>query len=206
MYNILVSSNQKPDIYVFESLSQLILKCKQYNQITWLINEILKFNVKPTNKTFGTLLLSVAQIGDIENAIKLFELVKTKKWDLKLNVIDCSQLIQSLKNAKSEYILDLLNYMDQQRIILDEVTYLCLLKICNDPSKISLGKMIHQMIIKSNKVNPTINLETSLLSMYSKCECLEESRQIFDKMRKQENKDVITWNAMIAGYAQFGSA
>jgi len=122
IYNILLSSNQKPDIYVFESLAQIILNCKQYNQITWLINEILKFNIKPTNRTFGTLLLSVAEIGDTENAIKLFELVKTKKWDLKLNVIDCSQLIQSLKNSKSEYILDLLNYMDQQRIILDEIT------------------------------------------------------------------------------------
>jgi len=64
MYNILVSSNQKPDIYVFESLSQIIHKCKQYNQITWLINEILKFNIKPTNRTFGTVLLSVAEIGD----------------------------------------------------------------------------------------------------------------------------------------------
>ena len=129
IYNILVSSNQKPDIYVFESLAQIIHNCKQYNQINWLINEILKFHIKPTNKTFGTLLLSVAEIGDTENALKLFDLVKTKQWDLKLNAIDCSQLIQSLRNAKPEYIIDLLNYMDQKHIILDETGYLCLLKV-----------------------------------------------------------------------------
>lgn len=40
-----------------------------------------------------------------------------------------------------------------------------------------------------------------LIDMYAKCGNLENARQMFDKMSQ---RDVVSWTAMIAGYAQNG--
>eukprot|EP00249_Psilotum_nudum_P015995 c25607_g3_i1 orf=2-241(+) len=37
--------------------------------------------------------------------------------------------------------------------------------------------------------------------MYAKCRCIEFACQFFQKMPK---RDVVSWNTMIAGYAQHG--
>jgi len=42
-----------------------------------------------------------------------------------------------------------------------------------------------------------------LLNMYAKCGNLKDARQVFDKMPE---RDVVSWTAMIAGYAQNGCA
>ena len=42
---------------------------------------------------------------------------------------------------------------------------------------------------------------TTLLTMYVKCSCIEFACEAFDKMCK---RDVISLNALIAGYAQCG--
>jgi len=41
----------------------------------------------------------------------------------------------------------------------------------------------------------------SLISMYAKCGLIEDPRLMFDII---VNRDVVSWNAMIAGYAQHG--
>lgn len=44
---------------------------------------------------------------------------------------------------------------------------------------------------------------SALVGMYTKCGCLEDARQVFDKMSE---RDLVSWTAMIAGYAQCGQA
>ncbi|CBI38763.3 unnamed protein product, partial [Vitis vinifera] len=44
-------------------------------------------------------------------------------------------------------------------------------------------------------------LDNSLVSMYAKCGCIEDANKVFDSM---EIQDVITWTALIVGYAQNG--
>ncbi|KAJ7527669.1 hypothetical protein O6H91_16G065400 [Diphasiastrum complanatum] len=39
--------------------------------------------------------------------------------------------------------------------------------------------------------------------MYAKCGCTEDARELFDNMSE---RDVVSWSAMIAGYAQNGLA
>lgn len=42
---------------------------------------------------------------------------------------------------------------------------------------------------------------TALIDMYAKCESIEDTRQVFDKISE---RNVVSWNTMIAGYAQNG--
>jgi pentatricopeptide repeat protein len=40
-----------------------------------------------------------------------------------------------------------------------------------------------------------------LIDMYAKCGSIEKARELFDKMHQ---RDVVSWTAMIAGYAMHG--
>eukprot|EP01018_Ginkgo_biloba_P040201 Gb_37572 [translate_table: standard] len=64
------------------------------------------------------------------------------------------------------------------------------------------GTQVHAHIIKSGiRFQEDIFMANNLLSMYSKCGRIHDARTVFDKMPEQ---NVVSWTAMIAGYAQNG--
>ncbi|KAF5180532.1 Pentatricopeptide repeat-containing protein [Thalictrum thalictroides] len=75
-----------------------------------------------------------------------------------------------------------------------------LLKACASLSFLNHGKSLHAESIKNGVVLNVI-LGTSLVSFYSKCCCLVDSRKVFDEMPE---RNVVTWNAMIGGYSKNG--
>ncbi|EFJ26160.1 hypothetical protein SELMODRAFT_34785, partial [Selaginella moellendorffii] len=46
-------------------------------------------------------------------------------------------------------------------------------------------------------------ISTALVDMYSKCGCMGEARQVFDSIHR---RDVVSWNAIITGYAHGGAS
>ncbi|XVF37095.1 hypothetical protein REPUB_Repub19eG0115900 [Reevesia pubescens] len=73
-------------------------------------------------------------------------------------------------------------------------------KACASASTQTYGKSLHAESIKSG-VAIDLHTGSSLLSMYSKCGNLVDSRKVFDEMPE---RNVVTWNAMIGGYLKNG--
>lgn len=46
-----------------------------------------------------------------------------------------------------------------------------------------------------------IHVANSLISMYCKCGCMDDALRVFHEL---PNRDLVSWNSMIAGYAQYG--
>ncbi|KAH9294421.1 hypothetical protein KI387_040375, partial [Taxus chinensis] len=74
------------------------------------------------------------------------------------------------------------------------ITILCVLSVCG----LWQGKEIHGFVIRS-RLQLDVSVGNALVVMYSKCRTIEYAKRVFDKM---EERDVISWNAIIAGYAQ----
>lgn len=85
-------------------------------------------------------------------------------------------------------------------------TMTSILSACAHLGKLNLGKWIHRTIISLELelgFESNVFVSTALIDMYAKCGKIEYSRRIFDTMAMEE-KNVVSWNAMITAYGQHG--
>lgn len=94
-------------------------------------------------------------------------------------------------------------------LAIDHITYSILLTSCSLSVDFLLGKQLHSITVKtlpgqqtgSVDENALLSIANSLISMYSKCGSIGDASKIFGRM---ERRDVISWTAMITGYAEHG--
>ncbi|KAK9124677.1 hypothetical protein Sjap_014279 [Stephania japonica] len=77
----------------------------------------------------------------------------------------------------------------------DKFAYSSLLQCCIGLGSISLGKIVHGLVIKSG-LSDQVFVGTSLLDMYAKLGEIESSVQVFGAMN---DLNQVSWNAMISG-------
>ncbi|KAH7426584.1 hypothetical protein KP509_10G007000 [Ceratopteris richardii] len=82
-----------------------------------------------------------------------------------------------------------------------KVTYLCVLKACVNLASLAQCRLIHEQII-INAYDADLEIGNSLVDFYSKCELPDEAQCVFRRLTKC---DIVTWGALVAGYAQIGA-
>ncbi|PKI38512.1 hypothetical protein CRG98_041077 [Punica granatum] len=92
--------------------------------------------------------------------------------------------------------------MRELGVSFNSVTMLGLIPACTLPAHLSVGMSLHSCIIKFG-LDTDLSVGNCLLTMYVKCGCIKFAKTLFDSMPKH---GLITWNAMISGYAQNGLA
>ena len=93
--------------------------------------------------------------------------------------------------------------MRHESILPDGVTYACFLKACATIGAADKGKQIHDEIARQGLLQEYIVLGNGLEDMYAKCGTISKARQVLDGLPSQ---NVVSWNELIAGYAQEGHA
>ncbi|XP_058079614.1 pentatricopeptide repeat-containing protein At5g56310-like [Magnolia sinica] len=82
----------------------------------------------------------------------------------------------------------------------DTYSFPFVLKAVVQLSTLEVGKEIHSQVIQIGLASE-IHVLTGLIQMYSACGAIADARKLFDRMHQ---RDVVSWNAMVAGYAKIG--
>lgn len=97
--------------------------------------------------------------------------------------------------------LDLFRQMLSNGILPCEIATTSVLGACSQLSALRLGKEFHCFALKA-RLTEDLFVGCSLIDMYAKSGCIEQSHRAFDSLTK---KDVASWNVIIAGYGIHGN-
>ncbi|XP_016503583.2 pentatricopeptide repeat-containing protein At2g41080-like [Nicotiana tabacum] len=104
------------------------------------------------------------------------------------------------QNGCFEGTLELYNLMKIAGFRPDKITFISLISSCSELATIGQGQQIHSEVIKTGAVS-VVAVVSSLISMYSKCGCLDEAEKIFEE---RVEADIVLWSAMISAYGFHG--
>ncbi|XP_038903547.1 pentatricopeptide repeat-containing protein At4g16835, mitochondrial [Benincasa hispida] len=142
------------------------------------------------------MLTGYMKFGKVELAERIFHRMVTR------NLVTWNSMIAGyVENCRAEDGLKLFKAMIESRVRPNPSSLSSVLLGCSNLSALPMGRQIHQLVSKSPLSKDTTAC-TSLISMYCKCGDLDSAWKLFLEMPQ---KDVITWNAMISGYAQHGA-
>ncbi|XP_022853749.1 putative pentatricopeptide repeat-containing protein At3g49142 [Olea europaea var. sylvestris] len=85
-------------------------------------------------------------------------------------------------------------------VVPDHYTLPCMLKACSSLNNLLVGVQIHSPAVKKG-LDLTLFTGNGLIAMYGKCGFLVDARHVLDAM---PYRDIVSWNSMVAGYAQNG--
>lgn len=136
-----------------------------------------------------------AKVGELSCALKVFNGMFIK------DVITWTSLVTgSAYNDSHEEAIRLYCKMRLAGVGSDQVVTASILSACAELAILKFGQQVHANFTKSG-LKPTSSVENSLIALYAKCGCIEDANKVFNLMR---NRDVISWTALIVGYAQNG--
>ncbi|KAJ8479761.1 hypothetical protein OPV22_023488 [Ensete ventricosum] len=119
-----------------------------------------------------------------------------------INVVSCNTIIAGrAQNGDTEGAVHHFSLMKAVGLSPDHVTFVGLISACSDLASLGQGQQVHAEVIKAG-VDSVIPVRSSLISMYSKCGCLDDSSKIFSE--SDEGSDLVVWSSMIAAYGFHG--
>ncbi|KAK7838615.1 pentatricopeptide repeat-containing protein [Quercus suber] len=149
----------------------------------------------PDTLSWNTMVSGFAEIGSLEQANDFFRRMPQK------NLVSWNSMIAGYeKNENYKGAIKLFSQMLLAGEKPDRHTLSSVLSVSTGLVDLHLGMQIHQLVAKT--VIPDLPINNSLITMYSRCGAINEAQTIFDEMKLW--KDVISWNAMIGGYASHG--
>ncbi|KAL8200642.1 hypothetical protein R6Q57_011981 [Mikania cordata] len=193
----MLSSGLEPDDFTFGSVLKACAGMKSLNNGMEIHGRIIKSGMGLESFIGSVLVDMYCKCVKIEDAEKLHERMEDQTM-VSWNAIISGFSLQEQSEEAQKFFSQMLKSGTKP----DNFTFATVLDTCANLATISLGRQIHGQIIKQ-EMQSDVFICSTLVDMYSKCGNMQDSRLLFEK---SENKDFVTWNAMICGYANHGLA
>lgn len=148
------------------------------------------------NVYVGSSLVSLyGKCGELSNAYQMFEEMPVR------NVVSWTAIIAGFAvEWQVDMCLELFQQMKIMALQPNEFTFTTILSACTGSGALGVGRSLHCQTFKMG-LDSCLHIANVLISMYCKCGAINLALYIFEAM---EVKDIVSWNSMIAGYAQHG--
>eukprot|EP01018_Ginkgo_biloba_P016631 Gb_04844 [translate_table: standard] len=186
-----------PDSVTMVSALMACANLGALQQGKWIHDNIIRSGFESDLSVANSLVAMYGKCGRLEIARHMFD--KMSKRD----VVSWTAMIAGyVQNGYANEALVLFNKLQMEDITPDSVIIVNVLSACSNVAALQQGKWIHDYIIRSG-FESDVTVGSALVTMYAKCGSIDVACQLFNKMSK---RDVISWNAMIAGYGMHGDA
>lgn len=149
-----------------------------------------------SNAVVGTALVDLyAKCGSQEDALRVFAQVHER------DVISWTTIISAyMQDGCCKKAIQLYQQMQAGGVKPDRLILTSILRACSSIAALVQAKEIHADLAYIG-LESDIVLGNALIHMYGKCGCLDDAWRTFIQIRE---RDVVSWTAMIASYAQHG--
>lgn len=154
---------------------------------------IIKYRID-FDASIGNALCSLySKCRQLESSAKVFKNISEK------NVISWTAIISACgDNGEAARGLGFFSEMICEGIQPNEFTLTSVLSLCCVMLSLGGGTQVHTLCIKLG-YESKLPIKNSIMYLYLKCGWIKEARKLFERM---EVANLVTWNAVIAGYAQ----
>ncbi|XP_051204482.1 pentatricopeptide repeat-containing protein At4g30700 [Lolium perenne] len=167
-----------------------------HEQLTWCLHaHVVKAGFDANAPVSTALTTLYCRLNDMDSARKAFDAMPEKtmeSWN--------AMISGYAQNGLTEMAVALFQQMQALNVRPNPLTISSTLSACAQLGALSLGKWVHKIIANEN-LELNVYVMTALIDMYVKCGSIAEARCIFNRM---DNKNVVSWNAMISGYGLHG--
>ncbi|GAB4857203.1 Pentatricopeptide repeat-containing protein At2g37320, variant 2 [Ancistrocladus abbreviatus] len=138
-----------------------------------------------------------SKCGELSSACKVFEEMPER------NVVSWTALISGFaREWKVDACLELYSWMRNSMLEPNEFTFTTILSACMGTGSVGKARSAHRQTIHFG-FDSHVHVANALISTYCKCGNVCDAFSVFEGMH---NKDIVSWNSMIAGYALHGLA
>ncbi|KAL6517104.1 hypothetical protein OROHE_017810 [Orobanche hederae] len=131
--------------------------------------------------------------SEFRKALHIFEHLKNP------DTVSYNTVLSGFENNRNAVLFA--RGMHSAGIMFDAVTCTTVLAHCADGQEFNFGCQLHCHVVKSG-LKMEIFIGNALVTMYSKCGMIVDAEIVFNEI---PYKDLVSWNAIISGYAQEGS-
>lgn len=144
----------------------------------------------------NTLIILYAKLDLMKESLQAFKDISEP------DVISWNSMVQAhLSNEEFEQALILFIEMKHLGFIPDKFSFVAAMEASAALPCHKTGRQIHCNLIKAGLLPLDAFTGSSLIDMYAKSMAVEDAKKVFDRIK---NKDLITWNSMVVGFAQNG--
>ncbi|CAH9104556.1 unnamed protein product [Cuscuta europaea] len=182
------------NVTTFNSIIQACIRMKSTSEAK-AVHEHIRRNGLDKNEFLQTklvhMLTACGAVEDAERVLDGLPVTSVYNWNalLRGTVV--------LGGRKYQEVLEMFSEMRGLGVELNGYSFSCLIKSLAGASALLHGLKVHGLLVKNGFLCSNV-IRTSLMDMYFKCGKIKLARRIFDEI---ENRDVVAWGAMIAGFA-----
>ncbi|KAG6480277.1 pentatricopeptide repeat-containing protein At1g20230-like [Zingiber officinale] len=182
---------------VASALLDMYGKCSRAEEMLRVFDAL----ASPDVASRSALLAGLSRNGRVDDALAAF--AEFRAQGAELNVVCWNSMVACCsQNGKDMEALELFRQMQSAGEEPNAVTIPCLLPACGNVAALMHGKSAHCFSLRQGII-VDVYVASSLVDMYAKCGRITDARVVFDAMPK---RNVVTWNAIIGGYAMHGLA
>ncbi|CAI0545063.1 unnamed protein product [Linum tenue] len=190
------AKNMKIDEYTLPSVLNSLASTKDVRNAKSVHCLILKSGFGRYQVVNNALVDVYSKQGNLDSALTIFNHMEGK------DVVSWTSLVVGYShNGSYEESLKLFCAMHVTGSIqLDQLIVANIMSSCAELAIMEFGQQLHAILVKSG-LESSLSVDNSLVTMYAKCGAILDANRVFDSM---QNRNVITYTALIVGYAQNG--